>query len=215
MHLRHLLLLSAVALVIFGGIASAQTETPPAAALTAPAPAPPAPPAAPLPVQVALPAVIQRREETPAPAAVPAAGAPPPSPLATRVSAAMTALRGQGAVVQQLAERDQTIAQLRIELTGAQAQLAGMTSELTQHRVDHAALSAALAQMEGQRSTVTSELAAIGFPSAQLPAQGAEGAATTVEGLRAQLKTTDDPKAKHRLSMQIRALLTPAKPATV
>jgi len=190
--------------------APAATAPPPAVAPVVVAPvAPVAPvPAAPAAEQVA-PAVMQRREEEPVVLApVQAGGTPPPSPMATRISAALTALRGQGAAVNQLADRDRTIADLRSQLAQRDQSLQTLNGELAQFRSDHAALSAAVQQLEGQRSTVEQTVTALGFDQTRLPAQGSleDAAENTVEGLQAKLKAEPDSDKRSEIAAQMISL---------
>lgn len=181
----------------------------PAAPVAAPAPAAPAAPAPAAPVEQPLAATAPRREDqpqAPAPQPQPAGAAPPgPSPFATRVTAALSALRGQGAAVAQLAERDQTITQLRSQLTERDQTIQRLTAENAQYRADHAALEASLRTLEGERANVRETVAALGFDQTRLPAQGSLEAAAenTIEGLQEKFKAEKDSDKRSEIAAQI------------
>lgn len=92
--------------------------------------------------------------------------------MATRVTAALTALRGQGATVEAIAARDREITDLRAQVTARDQQIALLQAENAQFRSDHAAINASLEAMSGRQATVVDTVAGLGFPAANLPATG-------------------------------------------
>jgi TolA-binding protein len=145
----------------------------------------------------------------PAPAPAPTSAAPPPGPkpgsLSSRISAAAAAMRGQGAVAAQIAERDSTIATLRAENTRLTGQVTQLTGQVAQQRTELDAVEATVRTLEGQRSTVTDTLATLGFPQDRLPAasDGDTAAENSPEGLQAKLKTEDDPHKRAEICARI------------
>jgi TolA-binding protein len=177
-------------------------EAPPAS--PPPAPAPAAPPAD------APPPAVKPDEPPAAPAPPPpTSAAPPPGPkpgsLSSRISAAAAAMRGQGAVAAQIAERDSTIATLRAENTRLTGQVTQLTGQVAQQRTELDAVEATVRTLEGQRSTVTDTLATLGFPQDKLPAasDGDTAAENSPEGLQAKLKSETDPLARAEIAQRI------------
>lgn len=195
-------------------------DAPPAAPVVAPTavttpPAPPVAPTAPTAPVVAPVAVAPRREdEVTAPTAPQGnAAPPPPSSLATRVTAALAAMRGQGQPVAHLAERDQTIQQLRAQLAERDQTIQQLTAENAQFRADQATITAALNAATQQQTTVNDTLAAIGFPNGKLPGSAPleQVAAGSIEDLTAKMKAESDPMKRAQISDQIIALRDKAK----
>jgi chromosome segregation ATPase len=89
--------------------------------------------------------------------------------LGTKVAAALSAMRGQGAAVQQLAERDQTIQTLRIEITNMRREITQRDTELGTLRAERTQIESALRTLETERADVTQTVAQLGFDSRRLP----------------------------------------------
>lgn len=125
-----------------------------------------------------------------------------------RATAALATMRGGGAVVQQLAERDRTIADLRQQVATLTSQLGAANTELAQFRADHAALDAALKAMDNKQADVTSAVAALGFQQENLPSASTIEQAEngTIEGLLNQFKAEADPEKKAELAQKMREL---------
>ena len=137
----------------------------------------------------------------------PPAGGPPIS-LASRLQAAVAAARGHGASVQLVNDLRSQITDLQSQLATRDQTIAAQNAELARFRTEHTALQNAIAQLEGARTTVTEEVAALGFPQAQLPGVASleHAAENTIEGLMEKFKAESDSGKKAEIAAQMREL---------
>lgn len=95
----------------------------------------------------------------------------PRAGLGTRVSAVLSTLRGQGAVVSQLADRDRIITDLRSQLAKATGSVTSLTTERDTLRNELNQIESAMRTLEGERRDVAETVASLGFDPKKLPAQ--------------------------------------------
>jgi len=152
-----------------------ETPTPPPEKPAVEAPAGDSKPGEPKPGESAPPAVAPKKKEdetdTTSPETQSSTNPAPRAGLGTRVSAVLSAMKGSGAAVQQLADRDRTIADLRSQLKQAQTSLNTVTSERDSARQELSKIESALQTLEGERRTVEETVASLGFEPRKLPPQ--------------------------------------------
>ncbi len=203
---------SIVFAVCFAGVTLAHAQSPAAPPPAAPpviaAPAPAAPPAPSNVIPLPAPAAIKPDEPAAPPAPAPAPAAPPPpkpGSLSSRLTAAMAAARGQGAVVAQIAERDREITRLRSENATLAGQVTAHAATIESQRTELAAVEATVRSLETQRLTVVDHVASVGFPADRLPgaADVDHIADNSSEGLSEKLKSENDPHKRAELCQRI------------
>lgn len=172
----------------------------------------------------------------PAPGAAPAAAATPPAPAASAASAGSlraviqgalagaAAARGGSNVAAQLTELRTQLATATTERDQARADLAtsqaSLTSATTQVSAFCGLLGITAADLAGKdqaacatflgariKSAVGEEIAALGFPAAELPAaSAAAGGGEELADIQSQMATTTDPVALGKLAAKANAL---------
>lgn len=177
---------------------------PPAPAVVAPQNSTPAPATPPTPTEPLAPAPAARREEEePATSATAAPGA-----RLTVFQKAASYLHGREAQAAEIVSRDNTITDLRAQLASATAGISARDAELIELRQGRDQLQTAVAQLEGDRRTVTQTVASLGFEQSNLPAaaQLDHVAENSVEGLALKLKSETDDVKRSEIRAQMIAL---------